>query len=553
MSTTSLIPHTSLSPLTVNRRPLSSPRRRITFRRPTAVVYASSHLSWLFPGDDHRLDADDFRGWLLLQPPPSPLTKTSGFPTFLVAGIGTSVALLLAAIAHFSFSKKGFRLSLRSPSSSLSSPVALEAEETRSVEFDAATSEQETEDETDVVESPDVVIEPVTLEKHQPQIIIASADSSQQEAVHVLKKLKIMDEDVKADALCTRRDYARWLVRASSLLERNPKYKVSTAVTLAGSFISAYEDMPFVDQDFDSIQALAEAGVVSSKLSSKHNLDGCFNFFPGRFISRKDLIEWRAQLEYDFAATRNQEILKQKVNLLDVREISADEEPGLFMDVLAGDNSLLRRVFGQIRRLQPNKPSTIAQAAVALTSGRMTEAIQNELLRLEAEESSRKVAKEEIKQELLDRGDIESYWSQKIQEEKARGAELEQLYMDAINNLEQEKIVQENAFSGLLRERAAMDCQKQLLNRLKEEVSELSEKLISERAQQVAEEENVRSLSYELQIKNEGVLDAKSVLEAEIEALRILRSWIEDEARKSEARSKVLEDVGRRWRSDRQF
>ncbi|KAL9225993.1 hypothetical protein vseg_001854 [Gypsophila vaccaria] len=550
-TTTSFIPHTSLSLLTVHRHPLSSPRRRITFRRPFTTA---AHLSWLFPGDDLcRVADDDFRGWLTPPPAPSTSTKTSDFPTFLVAGIGTSVPLLLAALAHFSFSKNGFRVPFRRPSSCLSVPVAYETEETRSIEFDAPTSEQETVYETDEEELPDLVVEPVTLEKHQPRVIIASVDSTQQEAVHLLKKLKIMDEDVKVAELCTRRDYARWLVRASSLLERNPKYKVSTAITLAGSFIPAYEDMPFVDQDFDSIQALAEAGVVSSKLSSKRNLDGYLNFFPGRFISRKDLIDWRAQLEYDFGATRNQEILKQKVNLLDLREISADEEPGLFMDVLAADNSLLRRVFGQIRRLQPNKPSTIAQAAVALTSGRMTEVIQNELLRLETEESSRIVAKEEIKQELLERGDIERYWAEKIQEEKDRGVELEQIYIDAINNLEQEKTVQESAFNGFLREKAAMDCQKQLLNRLKEEVSKLSEKLISERVAQVAEVENIQILRHKLQIKNEGVLDAKSLLESEIEALRILRSWIEDEARKSEARSKVLEEVGRRWRGDRQF
>ncbi|KAH9625065.1 hypothetical protein KSS87_010555 [Heliosperma pusillum] len=559
-------PHTSLSLLTTHhhrhRRHSLSPHRRhcrntilfhfslrrrtTSLRRLSAVADASS---WLSPSDDY-LAADLFRGWL--PPPYIPSSKPSGevYQRFIVVGVGMSTVLLLAALARFSITIKGFRLPLWGSSSSLTVPAMVDAEETETVDYDAVSSEQHAVSETNEIESPVVVTEPVISEKPQSRIITVALDSAQQEAVHMLKKLKIIDDDVKADELCTRRDYARWLVRASSLLERNPKYRISTSIALAGSFISAYEDVPPGDQDFNSIQALAEAGVVSSNLTSKHNLHGYY-FSPERFISRRDLIDWRAQLEYDFLTTENEEILNQKLNLLDVREISSDEGSGLLMDMIAGDKSILRRVFGQIRRLQPNKPSTIAQAAVALTSGRMTEAIQNELLRLEAEEISRSIAKEEIKQELLDRGDIERYWAQKMQEAKAHGVEVQQLYMDAIDILEKEKIAKESALNEFSKERAAIDCQKQLLNRLKEEVSEMSEKLITERAQQVSEEENAHNLRYELQIKNEGVLDAKSVLEAEIEALRILRSWIEDEARKSKARSKVLEEVGRRWRCDR--
>jgi len=40
------------------------------------------------------------------------------------------------------------------------------------------------------------------------------------------------------------------------------------------------------------------------------------------------------------------QMLKTKLGLMDVKEISLDEWPGLFMDMLAGDKGLLRRVFG---------------------------------------------------------------------------------------------------------------------------------------------------------------------------------------------------------------
>lgn len=180
-------------------------------------------------------------------------------------------------------------------------------------------------------------------------------------------------------------------------------------------------------------------------------------------------------------------------------------------------------ITGQIRRLQPNKPSTIAQAAVALTSGHMAEAIQNELLRIQGEESSQKAAKEEIRWELLDRGAIESYWTEKMEEEKKHGLEVQQSYVDALNVLEQEKIIQQDALNGFVKEKAAMDCQKQLLEVLKQEIDEISVRLVSERNEQISEDEAAQTLRSDLQTKKEGILDAKSLLEAEIEALRILR------------------------------
>ncbi|KAK1552578.1 hypothetical protein Q3G72_019496 [Acer saccharum] len=165
-----------------------------------------------------------------------------------------------------------------------------------------------------------------------------------------------------------------------------------------------------------------------------------------------------------------------------LKKIKVCPSPELFMDMLVGDKSIVRRVFGPSKRFQPNKPSTKAQAAVALTSGRMTEAICIEQLRLEAERSSKQAEMEEIRSELLDRGDIIRSWDEKLNEERTRGSEVEKLYASACHDLEQELIVQEKDCAVLLKEKAAMDCQRQLLLNLKEEVDEMSERLESERA-----------------------------------------------------------------------
>lgn len=178
---------------------------------------------------------------------------------------------------------------------------------------------------------------------------------------------------------------------------------------------------------------------------------------------------------------------------------------------------------GNSRRFQPNKPLTKAQAAVALTSGRMSEAVVNEILRLEAESSSRQAAMIEIRSELLDRGDIQKFWNEKMNGERTRGFELEKLHIATLHDLEQEKIVQVKTYAEHLKEKAAMDCQRQLLLSLREEVDEMSERLASERVTYVAEQCNIQELLSELQTKQEGMLDTKSILEAEIEALRILR------------------------------
>ncbi|KAE8707382.1 Cytochrome b561/ferric reductase transmembrane family protein [Hibiscus syriacus] len=240
----------------------------------------------------------------------------------------------------------------------------------------------------------------------------------------------------------------------------NPKHKIVPSIALSGSETAAFDDVGADDQDFESIQALAEAGIIPSKLSNRNTASdgskGGTNFFPDRFISREELINWKALAEYDFEPGVIEQISRKKVDFMDLKDISPDSSPGLFIDMLAGEKSILRKVFGQSKRSQPNKPSSNAQAAVALTSGRMR------------------------------------FLNEKLDEERARGSEVEELYFLAVEELEQEKIVQEKCAAR--------------------------------------------------------ILDAKSILEAEIEAIKILKSWVEDEARKNQARAKVLEEVGRRWK-----
>lgn len=178
---------------------------------------------------------------------------------------------------------------------------------------------------------------------------------------------------------------------------------------------------------------------------------------------------------------------------------------------------------GRIKRFQPNRPVTKAQAAVALTSGKMVKAISAELSRLEAESLSQKAEMEEIKSELLEKGEISQFWDEKVQVERSRGVEMEELYLSRVSELEEEKIAQQKWFAERLKEKAAIDCQKQLLNSLSEEIDEMSQRLISDKSVYLTEHSKLQEMLSDLQSKLESLIDKRSILEAEIEALRILR------------------------------
>ncbi|KAI7744068.1 hypothetical protein M8C21_006693, partial [Ambrosia artemisiifolia] len=458
--------------------PFPSPRKQKIISLSSSLTQDNIQLSW---ASSDRQNIQDYNGWAFVEDTVGSKKQTKGLPTFVLFGIGTSVVALLAVFARFTLSRKGFVLRFSGPFHVSVENKSLGSEDGLNVDqgFDEPLIEN-------VDEEVDVIAKEVTghgkWEEGKPGRVVVpvSADATQQEALSWLKNLKIIEDEVKADELCTRREYARWLVLVNSRLERNPRHRILPSVALAGSTANAFNDISAEDPDFEYIQALAEAGVVLSKLSSEDltsdlgsKTSGEVNFFPERLISREDLIGWRAKLEYQVMPGLNEEILRKKIGFLDARELKSDVLAVLFRDMLTNEKSIMRKVFGyipslsslhsshtptlfsnltylilyisgQIKRFQPGKPCTKAQAAVALTSGRMTESIRHEFSKLEAEN-------------------------------------------------------------------------------LKEELDEMNQRIAYERAGYVDEEHKIRRTVRELEVKYEKVLDSRSILEAELEALRILR------------------------------
>ncbi|CAA6671415.1 unnamed protein product [Spirodela intermedia] len=356
------------------------------------------------------------------------------------------------------------------------------------------------------------------------QIVSVEADSTQKQALFVLQKLKIIEDDVRPGELCTRREYARWLVKANALLERNARHKIVLPELTGSSFLAAFDDVNADDPDFPFIQALAEVGIVPSKLlvASKSHFSeensslnhGTCDFSPERYMLRKNL------------------------GFMDLDSVGTDATPALFMDLLAEDKSIVRTVFGNSRRLQPHKPVTKAQAVVALASGRMARAIQAELVRHEMEDSA----------QLAQMEDIRAFWEGKLDEEKARRRKIQEDYLAALSDLKEEKIALERDLADHVKERAALDCQRQLLVSLREEVEQLQGRLADERSNLLTQKEILEEESTELRRQQDAIAEAKSILEVEKEALRILRCWVEEEANKNQMRAKVLEAAAQRWK-----
>ncbi|XP_074561290.1 uncharacterized protein LOC141817546 [Curcuma longa] len=514
---------------------------------------SSSKASW---ADLSGSSNDGVGGWFLPRRRTIEEMKCAG-PILHFVSIGASAAIVLAALTYFCQLKKGFKFCFTIPPNVIQEKLMPLTSE-KHPEGDVASSKSDVDE---ILESK--VEEEVELKGNasaepggRKEVAIPVApDIIQQEAVSVLIKLKIMEDDVIAEELCTRSEYARWFVKINCL-ERNPKYKILSKPVIVGPVTTFFDDVNPDNPDFWYIQSLAEAGIVHSKLSaltSTSTFDNGvvsgkknFQFLPQSFLSRFDLLNWKALLEYSLPS-KFDEMLRNEVNFLDITT-DRDVSPHILVDLMAGDNSITRRTFGNIRRLQRCKPVTKAQAAVVLTSGRMAEAIQHEISRLEAEKMSRLHDEEEIRSELIQKGDIQRFWEGELEKEQDRFLVVEKELKVALLSMQDEKKALNDSLIDYVKEKGALACREKLQKCLKEEVDQMYDKLASERADLLSEQQNLERYSAELCGKQNVVVEAKSILEAEKEAIRLVRSWVEEEAMQMRSRADVLEQAVLRWR-----
>ena len=160
----------------------------------------------------------------------------------------------------------------------------------------------------------------------------------------------------------TRREYARWLITANNTINAS----VSSKQIRPGSKTDqpAFQDVAVSDPDFGSIQGLAEAGLIPSKLSGD---DTAIKFRPDAPLTREDLVHWKVPLDNRKALpTATIDQVKETWGFQDATKISPEALKAVYSDFQNGEKANIRRVFGFTTLFQPKKAITRAQAAASL-------------------------------------------------------------------------------------------------------------------------------------------------------------------------------------------
>ncbi|KAH9677776.1 GPI-anchored adhesin-like protein [Citrus sinensis] len=352
-------------------------------------------------------------------------------------------------------------------------------------------------------------------------LVPAVVDQVQGQALSALQVLKVIEADVKPGDLCIRREYARWLVSASSTLTRSTMSKVYPAMYIENVTDLAFDDITPEDPDFSSIQ--------------------------GNPLSRQDLVSWKMALEKRQLPEANKKILYQLSGFIDIDKINPDAWPALLADLTAGEQGIIALAFGCTRLFQPDKPVTNAQAAVALAIGEASDAVNEELQRIEAESAAENAVSEHSALVAEVEKEINESFEKELSMEREKIDVVEKMAEEARQELERLRAEREVDKIALMKERAAIESEMEILSKLRREVEEQLESLMSNKVEISYEKERINMLRKEAENENQEIARLQYELEVERKALSMARAWAEDEAKRAREQAKALEGARDRW------
>uniref|UniRef100_A0A0D9W1Q3 SLH domain-containing protein n=1 Tax=Leersia perrieri TaxID=77586 RepID=A0A0D9W1Q3_9ORYZ len=398
------------------------------------------------------------------------------------------------------------------------------------------------------------------------QIMVPAAiDPAQANALAALQVLKVIEPDAQAGELCTRREYARWLVVASNCLSRNTSSKVYPAMFIENVTELAFDDITPEDSDFPFIQGLAEAGLISSKLSrSDMNVpqdasDSHILFSPECPVSRQDLVSWKMALDKRQLPEVDKTVRNEKILLLlnssmykasgyiDVDKINAAAWPALVADLVAADQSITALAFGFTRLFQPDKPVTKGQAALALSTGDSAEVVMEELARIEAEKIAEAAVNAHGELVAQVEKDLNASFERELTKEREKIEILEKLAEEARVELEHLRAERVEEYNALTRGRASVESEMEVLSKLRSEVEEQLQSVLSKKVEISFEKNRIEKLQTEIENDRQAVVQLQYELEVERKALSMARAWAEDEAKKAREHAKALEEARNQW------
>lgn len=388
-------------------------------------------------------------------------------------------------------------------------------------------------------------------------VVPAVVDHVQGQAFAALQALKVVEAGVEPSGLSTRREYARWLIASSAILARNPASKVFPAMFIENVTELAFDDVTPEDPDFPYIQGLAEAGLISSKLSSQ-DTDGSveggkpknYVFSPDSPLSRQDLVSWKIALERKELPEVTRKMLWQKSGFIDIDKIHEDAWPALLADLSSGEQSIVAVAFGYTRLFQPDKPVTKAQAAVALSTGEAAELVSEELARIEAESLADTAVATHAALEAQVQKDLNASFEKELELEREKIEVAERLAEDVRSELERIKGEREEERYSLLKERAALDSEREFLSKLRHELEEQLQIFLTNKLEISNERDQVARLLKEAENDKYALVQIRSEVEVEKKALALARAWVEEEATKARAHARVLQEARDKWEKE---
>ncbi|KAL0907660.1 hypothetical protein M5K25_022081 [Dendrobium thyrsiflorum] len=384
-------------------------------------------------------------------------------------------------------------------------------------------------------------------------LVPAVVDQVQSQAFAALQVLKVIEASVQPGDLCTRREYARWLVSASSALSRNTTSKLYPAMFIENVTELAFDDITPEDPDFSCIQGLAEAGIIFSKLSlsdtsgsSTQSQEPLF-FSPESLLSRQDLVSWKMALERKQLPEVDKNLLYQTSGFIDIEKIDSGAWPALLADLSSGEQGIISLAFGYTRLFQPNKPVTKAQAAIALATGEAAEIVGEELARIEAESLAETAVNAHTALVAQVEKDLNASFEQELAKEREKINALEKLAEEARLKLERIRTEREEENNAILRGQAAVKSEMEVLSRLRCEVQEQLQELMTNKVEISFERERISKLQKETESENQVVVQLQYELEVERKALSLARTWAEEEAKRARELARALEEARERW------
>ena len=179
--------------------------------------------------------------------------------------------------------------------------------------------------------------------------------------------------------------------------------------------------------------------------------------------------------------------------------------------------------IGFTRFFQPHKPVTKAQAAIALSNGEASDIVSEELVRIEAESAAEKAVSAHDALVAEVEKDINASFEKELYIEREKIEVIERMAEQVKVELDQLREKREEENLALVKERAAVESEMEVLSWLRREAEEKLEALMRNKAEISFEKEKVSSLRKDVEEESQRITKLQYELEVERKALSMAR------------------------------